>query len=212
MRKQSGAADSYSRTSHFVACRYLLCVRIAFKEWAVIVDALGRGEQILILRKGGISEGRGGFKVEHPEFLFFQTLFHQQRESVLPSAQIRFDEISKQFPPPETLRLEFFARVIQWRKLDSLADAEKLRGQHIWRDDVISERFDWGKNKNIFAMAVRVFRLPEPIELPNLPAYGGCKSWITLEEEIAADPAQPVLDEKVFGEKLKAFQRSLQNS
>jgi hypothetical protein len=185
-------------------------VQIAFKEWAVIVDALGRGEQILILRKGGISEGRGGFKVEHPEFLFFPTLFHQQRESVLPSAQVRFDEISKQFPPPETLRLEFFARVIEWRKLDSLADAERLRGQHIWRDDVIAERFDWGKNKNIFAMAVRVFRLPEPIELPNLPVYGGCKSWITLEEEIATGQAQPVLDEKIFGEKLKAFQRSLE--
>ena len=59
-------------------------------------------------------------------------------------------------------------------------------------------------------MAVRVFRLPKPIELPNLPTYGGCKSWITLEEEIATDQAQPVLDEKIFGEKLKAFQRSLE--
>ncbi len=39
-------------------------MRIAFKEWAVIVDALGRGDQILILRKGGISEGRGGFQIE----------------------------------------------------------------------------------------------------------------------------------------------------
>jgi UDP-N-acetylglucosamine 2-epimerase (non-hydrolysing) len=28
----------------------------AFKEWAVVVDALGRGEQTLILRKGGIQE------------------------------------------------------------------------------------------------------------------------------------------------------------
>ena len=37
-------------------------MRIAFKEWAMVVDALGRGEQIIILRKGGISEGRGGFK------------------------------------------------------------------------------------------------------------------------------------------------------
>ncbi|HEY6229533.1 MAG TPA: DUF1802 family protein, partial [Verrucomicrobiae bacterium] len=66
-------------------------MRIAFKEWAVIVDALGTGRQIVILRKGGISEGRGGFQVDHPEFLLFPTLFHQQRESVLPEAQARFD-------------------------------------------------------------------------------------------------------------------------
>ena len=63
-------------------------MRTAFKEWAIVVDALGRGEQILILRKGGIAEGRGGFKPEHERFLLFPTLFHQQRESVLPAAVV----------------------------------------------------------------------------------------------------------------------------
>jgi len=188
---------------------YRSVVRIAFKEWAVIVDALGRGEQILILRKGGISEGRSGFQVEHPEFLFFPTLFHQQRESVLPAAQKRFDEISKNFPLPEILRLEFFAKVVDWQELGSLAEAERLRGQHIWRDEVIAERFDWGKSKNIFAMAVRVFRLPKSIELPNLPSYGGCKSWIELEREIALDDSKPVLADELFTEKLAHFQKSL---
>src|SRR5258705_3213217 len=50
---------------------YGLLVRTAFKEWAIVVDALGRGEQIVILRKGGIREGRGGFHVEHPQFWLF---------------------------------------------------------------------------------------------------------------------------------------------
>ena len=184
-------------------------MQIAFKEWAVIVDALGRGEQIIVLRKGGISEGRGGFQIEHPEFFFFPTLFHQQCESVLPVAQERFDAISKTFPPPEILRLEFFAKIVEWRKLDSLADAERLRGQHFWRDEVIAERFDWGKSKNIFAMAVRVFRLEKPIELPNLPSYGGCKSWIDLEQEITTDSGAPVLSEQRFAEKLAEFQKAL---
>jgi hypothetical protein len=30
-------------------------MRIAFKEWAVVVDALGRGDQIIILRKGAVA-------------------------------------------------------------------------------------------------------------------------------------------------------------
>ena len=180
-------------------------MQIAFKEWAVIVDALGRGEQILILRKGGISEGRGGFQIEHPEFLLLPTLFHQQRESVLPAAQKRFDEIAKNFPPPEILRFEFFAKIIDWRNLDSLAEAERLRGQHFWRDEVITERFDWGKSKNIFAMALRVFRLAKPVELPNLPGYGGCKSWIELAREIATEDATPVLDDPAFAKKLSNF-------
>ena len=35
-------------------------VQTAFKEWAVIVEALGQGEQILILRKGGMPRGEAG--------------------------------------------------------------------------------------------------------------------------------------------------------
>ena len=49
-----------------------------FKEWTLICDALGRGEQSIIIRKGGIAEGRAGFRFEHPEFLLFSTLFHEQ--------------------------------------------------------------------------------------------------------------------------------------
>src|SRR5688572_22380068 len=49
-----------------------------FKEWALICEALGHGEQSVILRKGGIAEGRAGFRFAHPEFWLFPTLFHEQ--------------------------------------------------------------------------------------------------------------------------------------
>lgn len=184
-------------------------VRAAFKEWAVIVDALGLGEQIVILRKGGISEGRGGFKMEYPRFLLFPTLFHQQRESVIPAAQIRYDEISPAFPPADKLRLQYYAEVAAVRELESLDKAMALRGQHVWRDEVIAERFEWGRDKAIFALAVRVYHLPQAKELPMLPAYGGCKSWIEVEREIVTDGATPVLSESAFAEKLSLFQSAL---
>lgn len=180
-------------------------MRTAFKEWAVVVDALGRGEQIIILRKGGISEGRGGFQMEHPQFLFFPTLFHQQRESVTHEAQLRYDHIAPGLPSPEIVRIEYYAEVAGWRQVDSLSSAEGLRGQHCWRDEVIASRFDWGREKNIFAIAVRVHRLPLPIELPMSPAYGGCKSWVEFEKDIVVTGAQPVLDQQAFDLKLNRF-------
>src|SRR5882724_1751971 len=140
-------------------------MRIAFKEWAVLVDALGRGDQIIILRKGGISEGRSGFQIEHNRFLLFPTLFHQQRESVQPVAQIRYDALAPKLSP-SLVRFEFFVEVVDWKLLESLEAALRLRGQHIWREEVIRERFEWGKIQNIYAVAVRVFRLPLPVELP----------------------------------------------
>ena len=184
-------------------------MRTAFKEWAVIVDALGRGDQILILRKGGVSEGRGGFRIEHPRFLLFPTLYHQQRESVTPDAQARFDEIAPRFPPPELVRIKYFAEAVMWRKLDSLSAAESLRGQHCWRDEFIEARFDWGKAKDIFAIAVRVYRLPLALELPMLANYGGCKSWVELDKDLPLIGAVPVLEGPVFDRLLQRFLAAL---
>ena len=50
---------------------------IAFKEWAAICEALSAGRQIIILRKGGIHEGREGFRVQHREFWLYPTNFHE---------------------------------------------------------------------------------------------------------------------------------------
>ncbi|HUD48456.1 MAG TPA: DUF1802 family protein [Candidatus Baltobacteraceae bacterium] len=184
-------------------------MRQAFKEWVVVVDALMRGEQIVIFRKGGLREGRGGFQIEHSQFWLFPTLFHQQRDSVVPAAQARFDDLAPDFPAPGVLRLEAFARVVAWRQLDQLADSQRLRGQHIWRDEVIADRFDWGRSKQIHALAVRVFRLPRPVELQMRPSYGGCRSWIELEEEVGTAGARPALDEAAFSRKLELFQSAL---
>ena len=46
---------------------------IAFKEWAVAVDALTNGNQIMLVRKGGISEDSKHFTVIHDKFLLYPT-------------------------------------------------------------------------------------------------------------------------------------------
>src|SRR6476646_1534337 len=55
---------------------------VGFKEWAAVCEALGRGRQSIILRKGGIAEGRDGFSFKHREFFLFPTWFHEQPEKV----------------------------------------------------------------------------------------------------------------------------------
>jgi hypothetical protein len=40
-------------------------------------------------------------------------------------------------------------------------------------------------------------------------SYGGCKSWIELEEEIGIPGARPTLDDTAFAAKLEAFQNAL---
>jgi len=184
-------------------------MRTALKEWAIVVDGLGTGEQILILRKGGLREGRNGFQVDHDRFWLFPTLYHQQRELVTPPAQARFDRIAPQLPPPELVRIQFLAEAVEWRRLEAFSAAEALRGQHCWPDELIRRRFEWGRARNIFALAVRVHQLPRPVELPMSPAYAGCKSWVELEQDLLTTGAQPVLDQPAFDHKLTRFLAAL---
>src|SRR5690348_2515020 len=55
---------------------------VGFKEWSLVCDALGRGEQSIILRKGGIAEGGKGFSFQHREFFLFPTFYHEQAAKV----------------------------------------------------------------------------------------------------------------------------------
>ncbi len=60
---------------------------IGLKEWSLVCDALGRGEQSVILRKGGIAEGRDGFSFRYNEFFLFPTFFHERIGKVRNRAQ-----------------------------------------------------------------------------------------------------------------------------
>ena len=173
----------------------------------MIVEALGQGEQIVILRKGGIAEGRGGFRAEYERFWLFPTRFHQQAEGVVPEIAGRFGAMT--FPSEDILRIQYAAEVVEARRLESLAAAERLAGQHIWRDDVIAERFDWGCDQGIYAMAVRVRQFAAPMDLPMLEEYGGCKSWIELEPAMDFTSTKPVLEVAVFEQKLAEFREAL---
>ena len=189
------------------AGKYTAPVQIAFKEWGIVVEALGRGGQIVVLRKGGIAEGQGGFRAEQERFWLFPTRFHQQAEGVVEEARAGFEDY--EWPSNDLLRIEFCAEVIEACRLDSLAQAQRLVGQHIWREEIIAERFDWGRDAGIYAMALRVRRLAAPVELPMLESYGGCKSWVELEPRMKFAGAEPVLAKDVFAEKLAAFREAL---
>ena len=65
---------------------------LALKEWAVAVKSLGRGEQVLILRKGGIHREDRDFRLVHPNFLLYPTYEHQKAELIKPEVHTALEE------------------------------------------------------------------------------------------------------------------------
>jgi len=167
----------------------------AFKEWQAVVAVLGSGRQTLILRKGGIAEGRGGFEVKHERFWLLPTRFHQQGEKLLIEDAATLP-VSGAAEDAE-VRIEFFAEAVQVAHLTRWEQVEKLESFHIWKPETIRERFDY-KEPGIHAILVRVHRLRLPVTLAWTKAFDGCKSWVELPLDWNGRPSEPVLDDGVF--------------
>ena len=165
-----------------------------FKEWTLICDALGSGRQSLIIRKGGIAEGRTGFRFQHDDFLLFPTLFHEQ--------------VAKLKLPPETplpsLRedgqhvVNFRVRVEWTRDVAEFATVQRLSPFHLWQESELYKRFIYEEEKGhtgVSVAFVRVEKLSAPFIFPDSPKYGGCRSWIHLPDMPTAITSLPALDD-----------------
>lgn len=175
--------------------------RIAFKEWAVICAALAEGRQALILRKGGIHEGHGGFQVEHREFWLFPTYVHQDESGVIEDARPLLDQVRCERPPDDIVRISDYAVVEQALEIRDPAVALSLAGQHIWSAHTVDTRFHY-RRPGLYVLPVRVYRVPQPFELPNSEYFDGCRSWVELPMDLSTAGLQPVLDDQEAARRL----------
>lgn len=173
---------------------------IGFKEWQVVCEALASGRQSILLRKGGIHEGRQGFSFAHDSFFLFPTRFHAIAE------QVREGDVKgmPEWQPGDTIRITHHA-VAEWAV--TLTEWEKVAAMeplHIYSEPTVRDRFDWeGKGMasgSIHVALVRVRALAAPWEFPYEARYGGCRSWINLPEPPPGYrvSARPVLDDDAF--------------
>ena len=151
----------------------------AFKEWAAICRALVQRRQRVILRKGGIVEPGGHFELAHREFLLMPTFLHQSPESLVPEARDLLVDIDADRPPEGTVVFRHRARVIRAIRIDSLEELARFRGDHVWADHVVAERFHRWRDE-LHVLEVEVAALKEPLVLPWRESFSGCKSWVEL--------------------------------
>ena len=173
---------------------------VGFKEWQVVCDALAAGRQSILLRKGGIHEGRQGFSFAHESFFLFPTRFHaladQVREGVV--------SVMPEWQPGEVIRITHHAEAVRAISLTDWEDVAALEPLHIYSEKIVRDRFTWeGKGMasgSIHVALVRIRKLAEPWEFAYEAKYGGCRSWINLPEPPAGwqETARPVIDDVAF--------------
>jgi hypothetical protein len=182
--------------------------RMALKEWAVICAELAAGRQTILLRKGGIREPSRGFTIEHREFFLFPTYGHQNEDELVDRARQALPDIVRQAPPAGELRLQLYATVEAAIELSSLEPLRRLEGHHVLAWPAVERRFHY-RRPGLHVIALRVYRLEEPVVVPHLFRYDGCRSWVELDSALPITGASPVLDDRSFRRRMAALQESL---
>ncbi|MBD0268104.1 MAG: DUF1802 family protein [Cyanobacteria bacterium Co-bin8] len=180
----------------------------ALKEWAVVIEALLAGEQVLLLRKGGIREEKGRFAVKADQVLLFPTYEHQQPDLVKTPYQQRVQPLASD--PPPAVPLSGWAEITHSLPLEHEGQVLALDAFHIWNQRFVQERWTWKPSSPLYLLLLRSHRLPEPHFLSQRPEYGGCRSWISLPETVSTAGSTPILSEAAYQIKVEAILKALE--
>ena len=161
------------------------------------IEALCRGHQILIVRKGGIGEKR--FSLPHPAFYLFPGFLHQRPELVSERWRAAYADLLARTEDPDRVALSAWAQIESAHPIADPDALAALENEHILTADYAEKRLRWRRKHPLWAVLLRVWRVADPPVLTIGPEHGGCVSWITLPDRIGAPTAlSPALDDERF--------------
>jgi hypothetical protein len=164
----------------------------ALKEWSSVIAKLASGDQVILIRKGGIADPK--FGLDASQFYLYPTYFHQgeneHRRSVIVT--------------------HWCEAVRTWsvRDLDALYRLEALVAMP---RETLDARYRFRPDQALHVIGVRTWTLPKPVEVVFREQYAGCLSWISVDEEIDVDGSKPVLSETDLAARLERVESRLWN-
>ena len=174
----------------------------AFKEWAVSCAAMQSGEQILLIRKGGIREEEGTFTITDREFFLMPTYEHQNPELLQPRWVSRLHALQAEPHDADKVTIGAYAVVDTILQARDDAQVNALADAHIWNAAYVKQRFDFNPYDPLYLLVLRVYNLPHPVTLDMQATYVGCKSWVTLDRPLSPYEATPALSDEEFAARL----------
>lgn len=179
--------------------------RTALKEWATVLTAMSKGEQFVLIRKGGLVELGSGFELITDTFVLYPTFEHQAVSYLRPEFRGYFDEAATRRAPNGQVQFVLAGVAVSWVKSQDAAIIDRLSAFHIYNQDFQTQRLKWQPEQPLLIAVIRAFRLPEPVVMPVVDRYAGCKSWVELDVPVPLAGATPVLDDAAFQQRLRGL-------
>jgi hypothetical protein len=183
--------------------------RDALKEWAVLIDAMARGDLIAMIRKGGIRERRAGFDVRHQRFLLYPTFFHEKLNELDARFHPSLESVHASTPPQGIIELRYVAHVAAVWQVTDLELLRAIDAEHGLTWGAVESRFHYRSDPRVHVVAVRLARLGSVASLPEVRRYTGCVSWVKLDEDVDVSGATAVLPDDIFATRMRALEHAL---
>lgn len=158
----------------------------ALKEWSNVIESLGRGEQVILIRKGGIADPH--FGIEADRFYLYPTYFHQGETD-----------------PRSSVAITHWVEVVRTWSVRDMELLERLQPLVDIPRATLEARYRFRPDQALYVIAVRTFALPRPVDVRYREEYGGCRSWISIDDEIDVTGSTPVLGESVLQAKIETI-------
>lgn len=183
--------------------------QMALKEWAITVQAMSQGDQVLLLRKGGIHEEGKDFRVIHKEFLFYPTYLHQKEDLLQPAYQPALQKLVEQPQDESHVTFSYWARADEVLEISDQEKVDDLEPHYIWTTAYAQSKLHWKPMLPLSVMLLRVYKLEQPVTVPYLSEYGGCTSWVEVLTNVNLGDMKPVLDDAEYQRRVDDIKGSL---
>lgn len=158
----------------------------SLKEWSTVIEALGRGDQVVLIRKGGIADPK--FGVEAERFYLYPTFFHQQQSE------------------PDEVTITHWCEVVRSWRVNDLETLYRLEPLVVMSRETLETRYRFRPDQALHVIGVRTFTLKQPQTIRVTSEYLGCKSWVSIDDEIDVDGSLPALTETELTTRLNRVQ------
>lgn len=153
------------------------------REWSSVVDAVSSGKNHVLIRKGGIAEGKDGFQVRRTFFGLLPTLFHQVKNA---------DPTADAPVPPSSVSV--LAQLVEAWSVPSTTSLDTLSDFHGYSAEQVGMRQQYKPERSLNLMIIRAFQLRQPVEIAPGQIKTVCRSWAEVSLNSGLGGIDPAID------------------
>jgi len=164
------------------------------KEWAPVVEALGKGKQIILIRT---------YQPAYDDFLLYPTYTFLRRPDIRNQLRTGIVNNAGRIQARTTVEIDYYAKVIgliSFRQNPTLL--RDIEWSHIWTSDHLSSYVGYGEG---IVWLLRVYRLNKPFLTQPL----GGQVYSSLNELPISLDCAPVLSENEFMSRVHQLEKIL---